>query len=145
MGRHDSESGRRPVDRSGGHVRYLLDTTFLIDVLRGVPAALERLDRLHHDGDDPLVTAITTTELWAGRVAGTEAAIEGLVPHVEYAHAGPSTARRAGEWRADAREAGKTLATPDALIAATAFDAGAAVLTRKTRDFRLTPVRVETY
>jgi predicted nucleic acid-binding protein len=133
------------VGRIGGQVRYLLDTTFLIDVLRGVPAALERLDRLHQEGDEPLVTAITTTELWAGRVAGTEAAIEGVVRYLEYLHAGPSTARRAGEWRADARQAGKTLATPDALIAATAFDAGAAVLTRNTRDFALTPVRVETY
>jgi predicted nucleic acid-binding protein len=126
-------------------MKYLLDTTFLIDVLRGVPAALERLDRLHQEGDEPLVTAITTTELWAGRVAGTEAAIEGVVRYLEYLHAGPSTARRAGEWRADARQAGKMLATPDALIAATAFDVGAAILTRNVRDFALTPVRIETY
>jgi predicted nucleic acid-binding protein len=126
-------------------MKYLLDTTFLIDVLRGVPAALERLDRLHQEGDEPLVTAITTAELWAGRVAGTEAAIEGVVRYLEYLHAGPSTARRAGEWRADARQAGKMLATPDALIAATAFDVGAAILTRNVRDFALTPVRIETY
>jgi predicted nucleic acid-binding protein len=126
-------------------MKYLLDTTFLIDVLRGVPAALERLDRLHQEGDEPLVTAITTTELWAGRVAGTEAAIEGVVRYLEYLHAGPSTARRAGEWRADARQAGKMLATLDALIAATAFDVGAAILTRNVRDFALTPVRIETY
>jgi predicted nucleic acid-binding protein len=126
-------------------MKYLLDTTFLIDVLRGVPAALERLDRLHQEGDDPLVTAITTTELWAGRVAGTEAAIEGIVRYLEFLHAGPSTARRAGEWRADARQAGKTLSTPDALIAATAFDVGAAILTRNVRDFAPTPIRIETY
>jgi len=126
-------------------VKYLLDTTFVIDVLRGVPAALERLDRLHDEGDEPLVTSITTTELWSGRVAGREAAIEGAVRYLEYIHAGPSTARRAGEWRAAARQAGKTLDTTDALIAATAFDVGAAVLTRNVRDFALTPVRIETY
>ena len=126
-------------------MKYLLDTTFLIDVIRGIPAALDRLDRLHADGDEPLTTSITTAELWSGRVAGTEESIAGALRYLEYVHAGPPTARTAGEWRAAARETGKSLSTADALIAATAFDAGAAVLTRNVRDFALTPVRVETY
>ena len=126
-------------------MKYLLDTTFLIDVLRGVPAAVGRLDRLHNDGDEPLVSSVTTTELWSGRLPGTEPAIDGALRYLEYVHPGPPTARRAGEWRAAARESGSTLTTPDALIAATAFDMGAAVLTRNVRDFALTPVRIETY
>lgn len=64
---------------------------------------------------------------------------------LEYVHAGPATARLAGLWRAEARAKGRRLGVPDALIAATAFDAGAAVLTRNVRAFELTPVRVETY
>ena len=48
-------------------------------------------------------------------------------------------------WRAAARESGRTLDLPDALIAATAFDLDAAVLTRNVQDFALTPVRIETY
>ena len=126
-------------------MKYLLDTTFLIDVLRGVPGALDRLERLHDDGDDPLVSSVTTAELWSGRLPGSERAIEGALRYLEYVHAGPLTARKAGEWRAAARESGRTLTTADALVAATASDVGAAVLTRNVRDLGLTPVRIETY
>jgi predicted nucleic acid-binding protein len=59
-------------------------------------------------------------------------------------HAGPSGSRLAGEWRSAARRRGETVATTDALDAATAYQLGA-VLTRNVRDFALTPVRVETY
>jgi hypothetical protein len=65
--------------------------------------------------------------------------------YLEYVHPGPATARLAGTWRAAARRRGHVLSLADALIAATAYDLGAAVLTRNARDFALTPVRVETY
>jgi predicted nucleic acid-binding protein len=68
-----------------------------------------------------------------------------MLRYVEYVHPVPATARLAGEWRAEARERGRTLDIPDALIAATAFDCDAAVLTRNVSDFALTPVRVVTY
>ncbi len=51
----------------------------------------------------------------------------------------------AGSWREVARSRGRHLSLADALIAAAAHDADAAVLTRNVRDFALTPVRVETY
>ena len=126
-------------------MRYVLDSTFLIDHLRSDPAALTRLDQLYSSGDDPIVTAITMTEVWAGRRMEGDPAIEGFLRFFEYVHAGPRTARLAGEWRAHAREIGRALDAPDALIAATAFDLEATVLTRNVRDFELTPVRVETY
>src|SRR3954468_16755445 len=99
MGPGESPGHDRRLGEAG-LVKYLLDTTFLIDVIRGIPAALDRLDRLHADGDEPLATSITTAELWSGRVAGTEAAISGALRYLEYIHAGPPTARTAGEWRA---------------------------------------------
>jgi predicted nucleic acid-binding protein len=123
----------------------VLDSSFLIDHLRSDPAALARLERMYVEGDDPIVTAVTTTEVWAGRTAEGDPAIEAFLRYFEYVHAGPSTARLAGEWRAKAREVGLTLNAPDAIIAATAHDLGATVLTRNVRDFEPTPVRVETY
>ena len=126
-------------------MKYVLDSTFLIDLLRGVPAAMIRLEALYTAGDDPVVTSITTSEVWSGRRVGGEAVIEQALCHFEYVHPGPATARLAGEWRALAREIGRALDTPDAIIAATAFHEEAAVLTRNVRDFALTPVRVETY
>ena len=126
-------------------MRYVLDSTFLIDHLRAVPAAVARLGSMYVAGDDPIVSSVSIAEVWAGRRSEGDPAIEALLRHLEYVHPGPPAARLAGEWRAQARESGQALDTPDALIAATAFDLGAAVLTRNVRDFELTPVRIETY
>jgi predicted nucleic acid-binding protein len=125
--------------------RYLLDSTFLIDHLRGSPDAVRRLREMNASGDDPIVTDITVTELWSGRRPGSEPEIERFLRYIEFVHPGPETARLAGVWRAEAREKGRTIGTPDALIAASAVDLGATVLTRNVRDFERMPVRVETY
>jgi predicted nucleic acid-binding protein len=125
--------------------RYLLDSTFLIDHLRGVPEAVGRFREMNESGDESIVTDITVAEIWSGRAVGSERDIERFLRYIDYVLPGPETARRAGIWRAEAREAGRTLGIADVLIAATAFDQQAAVLTRNVRDFELLPVRIETY
>jgi predicted nucleic acid-binding protein len=125
--------------------RFVLDTTFLIDHMRGVTEAVQRFHEMNESGDESVVTDIIVAELWSGRRPGSEDAIDRFLRYIEYVHLGPETARVAGLWRAEAREAGRTLGVLDALIAATALHLGAAVLTRNVRDFALTPVRVETY
>ena len=125
--------------------RYLLDATFLIDHLRGDSGAVQRFREMNETGDESIVTDITVTELWSGRRPGSEHEIERFLRFIEYVHPGPETARLAGIWRAEAREAGRTLGVPDVLIAATAFDQDATVLTRNVRDFELMPVQVKTY
>jgi predicted nucleic acid-binding protein len=124
----------------------MLDTTFLIDHLRAVPGAIDRLEQMYAQGDDPIVTSITTAELWAGlRAEADSPLIDTALRYLEYVPGGPEAARVAGEWRASARRKGFDLDVTDALIAATAFHLGAAILTRNVRDLALTPVRVETY
>lgn len=126
-------------------MRYLLDTSFVVDHLRADPLAIERLDAIYLAGDEPILSSVTTAEVWAGTGPTGDPAIDRFLRYLEYVHASPETARRAGVWRAEARRRGFVLATTDALIAATAYDLDAAVLTRNLRDFALTPVRVETY
>ncbi len=82
-------------------MKVMLDSTFVIDHLRDEPAAIERLGRLHLAGDDPIVTSIVVSEVWAGGRPQDASAIERFLRYVEYVHAGPSTARQAGEWRAE--------------------------------------------
>jgi len=125
--------------------RYVLDSTFLIDHLRGEAAAVTRFREMNETGDESIVTDITAAELWSGRRRGSGHEIETFLRFIDYVHPSLATARLAGTWRAEARESGRTLDLPDALIAATAFDQEAAVLTRNVRDFALTPVRIETY
>lgn len=124
---------------------FVLDTSFLIDHLRGEPPAVDRLRAIYESGDDPLITEIVAAEIWSGWRAADEAAIDALLRFLEFVQPGPEAARLAGTWRAQARAAGRTLGLMDALIAATAHHLDATVLTRNVRDFALTPARIETY
>ena len=126
-------------------MRLLLDSTFVIDLLDGVPEAVQRQRAIFETGDEPLVNDVVVCEVRAGLFSKDVGALVGVLEPVEFIQPGPETALRAGEWRRQAHERGRHLSLPDALIAAAAEAVGAAVLTRNVRDFVLTPVRVETY
>jgi predicted nucleic acid-binding protein len=126
-------------------MRYMLDTTFVIDYLRNVPAAVERYDRLFEFSDDVLINEIAICEAATGAPEHPDPAFVAFLEPVEFVQPGPDAPLRAGEWRAAARMRGQSLSLADALIAAAADASDAAVLTRNVRDFSLTPVRVESY
>jgi len=126
-------------------MRVMLDSTFLIDQLRGDRVATDRMLRMNADGDDMLVDPVVLCEVRFG-VRDTEmATFLGLLEPLEVVSAGRDTALIAGHWRMRARARGHHLGLSDALIAATAYSIDAAVITRNVRDFALTPVRIETY
>ncbi len=123
---------------------YLLDASFLIDHLRGVTAATDRFRAINEGGETLLVCDVSAAEVWSGR-RSEHREVDRLLRYLEFVQPGPATSKLAGVWRADARLRGRSLDIPDALIAASAFELGAAVLTRNVRDFESTPVRIETY
>jgi predicted nucleic acid-binding protein len=125
--------------------RLFLDSTFVIDHLRGDPAAIARWWRVFEDGETPFIGEVTVCEVRAGLRTSDEPQLATFIEPIEFVQPGPVHAMTAGRWRADARARGWTLSLPDALIAACADSLDAAVLTRNGRDFALTPVRVETY
>lgn len=126
-------------------MRYLIDTTFVIDHLRGDRAARQRMAQLAEIGDELFVNEVVVAEAWAGAHFDVDPDLEVFLRFLEFVQPGPSTARDAGRWRADARSRGWTLSMTDALIAAAAQSLDAILLTRNLRDFALTPIRVETY
>jgi predicted nucleic acid-binding protein len=125
--------------------RYLLDTSFVIDQLRGEPSAIARFDRIFADGDEPLITELVACEAWTGAPSDDDPDLTALLSATKFVQAGRDAARVAGRWRADLLRRGATLSLPDSLIAAAAHDLGATVLTRNVRDFALTPVSIERY
>jgi predicted nucleic acid-binding protein len=125
--------------------RYLLDTTFIVDHLRGEASASDRLRRIVETGDLPYVNDVVVAEAWAGASTDEDPDLAVLLRFLEFVQAGPDHARLAGRWRASARRSGRTLNLADALIGASAHDVGAVVLTRNVRDFSLMPIPVETY
>ena len=123
----------------------MLDSTFLIDHLRGEEEAVNRLARIFENGDEPIVTEIVVCEVRAGLLPDDERHLAALLEPMEFIQPDPGTAMRAGRWRAQLRATGRTLSLADSLIAAAANSMGATVLTRNIRDFAMTIVPVERY
>ncbi len=123
----------------------VLDSSFVIDHLRGDPGARGRWHRMFEEGDQPVVTEIVVCEVRTGLRAVDEAILERFLLPTEFVKPDRATAMLAGRWRAEVRDRGRTLGIADALIAAAAFQLGGGVVTRDLRDFSLTPVRLEAY
>jgi predicted nucleic acid-binding protein len=116
-------------------VRYLLDTTLLIDHANGYQPATELLHRLYEQGADLLTCEVVVCEALSGGTDAQRAVIGRLIAPLEYVAADPAAARAAGEARRTARQRGGRLGLGDALIAAVAGELGATIVTRNRPDF----------
>lgn len=120
----------------------LLDTTVLIDALRGREAA-ERLRNLRGEGPPPYICAINVEEVWRGTRSSEEEAVGRLLRALRIAPLGRSEGERAGRWRARFAGEGITLSQADCLIAAAAVGVGARLATGNPRDFPMEELEVE--
>lgn len=126
-------------------MRLLLDSTFVIDLIRGDREAHDRMAKIFADGDEPYVNEIVVCEVRTGLLPKDVPGFERLLQPIAFIQPAAAGALAAGAWRAEARTMGRVLSLGDSLIAAAAHGLGALVLTRNVRDFVLTPVRVESY
>ena len=122
--------------------RILLDSTVLIDALRGRPAG-ERLRALRRQGDEPWTCAISIEEIWRGPLPGEEAIAQRLVRGLRCAPLGPSEGIRAGRWRRQFAWQGITLHQADCLIAAATAGINAQLATGNPADFPMDDITVE--
>lgn len=120
----------------------LLDTTVLIDVLRGRPA-VERLRRLRSHRDVPLACAINIEEVVRGLRPGEEPAAGRLFNGLVLAPLDRASGELAGAWRREFSARGVTLSQADCLVAAAAVGAGARLATANVRDFPMPGLAVE--
>ncbi len=131
----------------------ILDTTILVDVLRGLPTAVEKLRSLEAEG------GLATTETVAyelhhgiqhlgGRRRDAESSrIEDLLAQLDVFPFDRRSAVRAAEVSGDLRRKGQTMGIVDLFIASGALAVGAAaVVTRDASAFERVPgLLVETY
>lgn len=122
--------------------RVLLDSTVLIDALRGKPAA-NRLRVLRRAGDEPWACVISIEEIWRGARPEDEAPVRRLFRGLRVAPLGVAEGERAGIWRRDFALAGTTLHQADCLIAAASVAIGATLATGNPADFPMSEVSVE--
>ena len=128
----------------------ILDTTFLVDVLRGSESVASLVEEIDRTGA-PFVSSITTMELSEGIrrsdvSAAEHAAVEALLADIEEFPFDHDCATRAGELRVELDRAGEPIEPTDAMIAATALVHDHAVVTRNVDHFeRVDGVEVLTY
>jgi predicted nucleic acid-binding protein len=124
-------------------MRLLLDTTVLIDVLRG-RAAAERVRALRAGGERPLwVSAISVHEIHCGARPAEREAIDTLINGLQVASVGRREAEVAGGWRRDFGKRGVTLSQADTLIAANAHVLGARLATGNVKDYPMPDLEVD--
>lgn len=116
-------------------MRYLLDTTLLIDHANGHEPATAMLARLYEQGAELFTCEVVVCEALSGGTDAQRAILARLIEPLEYVATDPATARVAGEARRLRREAGGRLGLGDALIAAVAGTLGATIVTRNRPDF----------
>jgi predicted nucleic acid-binding protein len=121
----------------------LLDTTVLIDLLRGRSEATRRLSALHAAGDSPCTCAINVEEIVRGLRPAEHAAASALVRGLYVVPLGAGEGWQAGDWRRRFAARGTTLAQADCLIGAAALASGARLATGNPPHFPMRELTVE--
>ena len=121
----------------------VLDTTVLIDYLRGRPTTMTRLEALRPAGDVAYVCAVSVEETIRGIRAVERRDARLLFEGLRTARLGKAEGEQAGEWRREYAARGQTLTQADCLIAAAALAVSARLATGNPRDFPMPELTVE--
>jgi predicted nucleic acid-binding protein len=120
----------------------LLDTTVLIDALRGRPAA-DRLMSLRRAGDTLMTSPINVAEVFRGLMPREENIARRLFAGLRVVPIGAVEGEQARRWRRDHARRGVTLSQADCLVAATALGVGATLATGNVKDYPMREIVVE--
>lgn len=123
-------------------MRVLLDTTVLIDALRGKPAA-ERVRGLRDEGHVPWISAINVEEVLRGTLDREEPLVVRFLGGMRLAPFARKEGLCAGRWRRDHARKGVMLSQADCLIAAAAVGIGARLATGNPKHFPMVGLDVE--
>jgi predicted nucleic acid-binding protein len=115
--------------------KYLLDTTVLIDHLRGRQEVVELVTGLADAGNSLGVCSISVAELYSGVSDKHRAVAERLIDSLDYWDGTREAAKKAGGYRYDFARNGVALTTTDALVAAIAVSHGAILVTANARHY----------
>ena len=120
----------------------VLDTTVLIDALRGRPAA-DRIRELLGAGELLLTTAVNVEEIVRGLRSSERMAADSLLTGLRVLPIRRREAERAGHWRREHAARGITLHQADCLIAAATVGVAARLATANVKDFPMAELTVE--
>ncbi len=116
-------------------MRYLLDTTLIIDHANGHEAAMALLHRLYEEGAELFTCDVVVCEALSGGTDEHREVIARMLAPLDFLATDPDAARAAGAARLERHRAGGRLGLGDALIAAVARGMDATIVTRNRPDF----------
>ena len=125
-------------------MRYLIDTTLLIDHLNGRAGAVALVRELFSEPNDLFVCDAVVAEAMSGFNDNDIGAIVALIDALEYVSTHPEAAKWAGASRRKLRRSSPRH-LGDAIIAGVAWYNDAIVVTRNPVDFEMQGVRVLAY
>jgi predicted nucleic acid-binding protein len=125
-------------------MRYLLDTTLLIDHAKGWPEAVALVRQLLSEPNDLLVCDVVVAEALSGGPDHEIAGMTAMIAALDYISTPPDAAEWAGASRRRLRHYSPRH-LGDAIIAGVAWSNGAIVVTRNPGDFEIQGVRVLGY
>lgn len=120
----------------------VLDTTVLIDALRGRPA-MDRIRGLIAARESLFTTAINVEEITRGLRPKEAPSAEALFNGLIVLPIRQDEAEQAGRWRREYAERGITLHQADCLIAAATATVRALLATGNCKDFPMTEISIE--
>ena len=128
----------------------VLDTSFLVDILRNAPRAVELLVEI--EGKEPtlLVAAPTVMELWEGALGSKasekeKARVDALLTSVNVLYLDVRAAKRAAELDFELSGKGTPLELQDIMIAAIAMANGETVVTKDSDYARIPGLKILKY
>jgi predicted nucleic acid-binding protein len=126
-------------------MRYLLDTTLLIDHAHGYAPAMALLHRLYEEGGELFTCEVVVCESLSGGTDAHRDVVSRLLAPLDFVAVDPPTARAAGAARLERHGSGGKLGLGDALIAALAKSLDATIVTRNRPDFARQSASVLSY
>lgn len=133
------------TDRSAADyamTRYLIDTSTLIELSKGLPAVQAGYRTLETPEIEIGIYAVVVAEFFSGIPSARREVWSLFARELRFWPTSPGAAFKAGSDRFDLARRGRRVSASDALIAAVALEIGATVLTDNARDFLILGVDV---
>ena len=121
---------------------YLLDSTIIIDCLRGKKGRDELLKKLTLEGSTLGCCSVNIVEVYTGMKNREREKTTNLLNSFEYYNITREMATLAGEYRRNYRKKGKILSVSDVLIAAVAISYNLILITDNRKHYPMPEIKI---
>ena len=122
---------------------YLLDTTVIIDCLRGKRKTVEFLTEVASEGSSVGCCAINIAEVCAGMKENEGQVTKKFLDSLEYYEVTRNLAGQAGEYKREYSRKGITLSLSDVIIAAVAISNNLTLVTDNLRHYPIPDINIK--